>query len=331
MTELRPSEIRYSQSTISTVFDRRCQHPRKPIEDTLENICEGRQTIDSIPSITVCQHNGQWYTIDNRRLWVFKHPEALGKCTTIKVKQTERSNVPNKKFTTSNEGISVGFYYRYASVPSRYWFRAAETQLTVINDRITHSASTPRNEAETSSESDSIISNNEGSCVEINSNPGSSNSSSNDDCIPKTESQKDSTIKIFFPDNEEDSSLNQLDECKDQADRKDASDNKLQSNDQRSDQVHQLDQYQKEDQGQSQNDVDVVSHTQESIKDQNFNQQLEVSQAGDPQIQEIKEIMEFSVRTGENSLKRSHVGVEEEYGNSNSKIRRTEEGKKKDL
>ncbi|KAL3891601.1 hypothetical protein ACJMK2_003856 [Sinanodonta woodiana] len=301
MMELKPSEIRYSQSTVSTVFDRQCLHRKKPIEDTFEEICEGRTTISSIPLITVCRHKDQWYTKDNRRLWVFKHLEALGKITTIMVNKIERSDVPDKKFTTSNEGISVGFYSRHARVPSRDWYKKAEILVTNINDRIAQSTSKSVKEAEpfvcelkteTSTKSDSIIYQRSG--VEINSDLESSKLNSNGVGIPKTERQEDSTIKICSPENEDDSSLDATDEYDDKSDGKDSLNGKLKSNDH-------LDGRQ----------------SQKSIQDASVNQQLEVRQACDDE----KESMESGGK-GANSLKRSHVGAEEESGSSHSKIRR---------
>ena len=48
---------------------------------------------------------GKWFTADNRRLWVFRDLERLGKCTTIPVRII--INIPVGKFTTKNGGTSV--------------------------------------------------------------------------------------------------------------------------------------------------------------------------------------------------------------------------------
>ncbi|KAL3891602.1 hypothetical protein ACJMK2_003857 [Sinanodonta woodiana] len=271
MIELRPSEIRYSQATISTVFDTKSKHSKKPIEDTLVEICEGRQKVSNIPSITVCKYKDQWYTVDNRRLWVFKHLEALDKCTSIFVNETERSKIDDRKFSTCNEGISVGFRAPFAPEPSGNWYIKAKNamieKLALLSSKFCKEADTPvcelktetssesnpivspacelridtgsesnpivytvcELETDTSSESDPIISNSKDSDVDINSDSESSNININGVGIPKI--QEDSTIKILSPNNGDHSSLDPLDKCNDNADRKDPMKGKLQSDD----------------------------------------------------------------------------------------------------
>ncbi|XP_069124896.1 uncharacterized protein [Argopecten irradians] len=120
---LRPSEIRFSQDSINNVFDKRSLHAYRRIGETLDDLLRGRCSISQIPTITVVQRNGVWYTTDNRRLWVFRKLEELGKCTTISVYQGY--SIPSEKFTTRNSGRSIivrrdagGSYwrtYRYGS------------------------------------------------------------------------------------------------------------------------------------------------------------------------------------------------------------------------
>ena len=47
----------------------------------------------------------RWFSADNRRLWVFRQLERLGKCATIAVQET--LSIPSKKFTTNNNGESI--------------------------------------------------------------------------------------------------------------------------------------------------------------------------------------------------------------------------------
>jgi hypothetical protein len=42
---------------------------------------------------------------DNRRLWLFRQLEKLGRCSTIEV--NEISSIPNYKFTTENGGAEI--------------------------------------------------------------------------------------------------------------------------------------------------------------------------------------------------------------------------------
>jgi hypothetical protein len=70
------------------VFDRRSCHRNKNLGETLDELVEGRCRISAIPTISVVWRNEKWVTTDNRRLWVFRHLEQLGKCTTIRVNKT---------------------------------------------------------------------------------------------------------------------------------------------------------------------------------------------------------------------------------------------------
>lgn len=103
--KLKPSEIFYSQDSINGYFDSKSNHRHIKIGQTLDDICEGRCSIDDIPTISVVVKDGRWVTADNRRLWVFRQLERLGKCSDIPVKQTGYIN-PNK-FTSFNGGVSV--------------------------------------------------------------------------------------------------------------------------------------------------------------------------------------------------------------------------------
>ncbi|WAR29730.1 hypothetical protein MAR_003298 [Mya arenaria] len=83
-TCLKPYEIFYSQDSINNVFDRKSQHRNIRIGETLDDICDGRCSVLSTPPITVKSVGVKWITADNRRLWVLKHLERLGKLETIK-------------------------------------------------------------------------------------------------------------------------------------------------------------------------------------------------------------------------------------------------------
>ena len=102
---LKPSNIYFSQDSINNMFDKRCRHSCTSVGETLDDLCEGYISVEKIPTISVMYKNGKWFTGDNRRLWVFRHLERLGKCTTIPVYET--SYIPSNKFTTYNGGASV--------------------------------------------------------------------------------------------------------------------------------------------------------------------------------------------------------------------------------
>ena len=65
MLHVKPSDIRYIQ--------------------TLDDLIEGQISVYDIPVISVQTIGDKWVPADNRRLWVFKHLEQIGKCEKIPV------------------------------------------------------------------------------------------------------------------------------------------------------------------------------------------------------------------------------------------------------
>ena len=61
------------------------------------------------------QRHDKWVTADNRRLWVFRQIERLGKCDMIPVRIT--NYIPRGKLTSYNGGESVVF----RGSPGGYW------------------------------------------------------------------------------------------------------------------------------------------------------------------------------------------------------------------
>ncbi|XP_060551115.1 uncharacterized protein LOC132712716 isoform X1 [Ruditapes philippinarum] len=115
---LKPSEIFFSQDSINNVFDKNCGHRYEPIGQTLDALCNGSISVRDIPTISVVKHDNKWFTADNRRLWVFRNLERLGKCSEINV--TKGYSIPSSKFTTYNGGVDV--IVRNGS-PGGYWYR----------------------------------------------------------------------------------------------------------------------------------------------------------------------------------------------------------------
>ncbi|XP_021354750.1 uncharacterized protein LOC110451197 [Mizuhopecten yessoensis] len=119
MLTLRPSEIRFSQDSISNVFHEKTNHADTHIGETLDALLTGKCNISEIPPITVVYMNENWYSADNRRLWVFRKLEELGQCTEIPV-QKGRRRIPRKKLTTKNDGTDIrvrrdpgGYHWRH--------------------------------------------------------------------------------------------------------------------------------------------------------------------------------------------------------------------------
>lgn len=120
---LRPSEIYFTQSSISSIFGRRTRHRSKGIGDTLDDLAEGRISIGSIPKMSVMKEDGKWWTADNRRLWIFRHLEKLQKCTEIPVNITY--SIDSRKRSSTNGGTDVSIYRGYS--PGGIWHRKVES------------------------------------------------------------------------------------------------------------------------------------------------------------------------------------------------------------
>ncbi|XP_063447623.1 uncharacterized protein LOC134727172 [Mytilus trossulus] len=106
--KLKPSEIYFSQNRINALF--RC---RRSVGGTLDDIMEGRCNFKDLPMISVMNRDGKWVTADNRRLWVFRHLEKLGKCTNIIAIKT--TFIPESKLNSENGGRTVEFYIGMAA------------------------------------------------------------------------------------------------------------------------------------------------------------------------------------------------------------------------
>ncbi|XP_052273741.1 uncharacterized protein LOC127873790 [Dreissena polymorpha] len=102
---LKPSDIYYSQDSIRSTFGDSTIHSRKRIGETLDDIINGKCQVSQIPVIKVTHTRGKWYTSNNRRLWVFKQLQRLGKCEQIPARRCRR--LPRNKFTTKNEGVDI--------------------------------------------------------------------------------------------------------------------------------------------------------------------------------------------------------------------------------
>lgn len=114
--EEKPSKIRFSQDSIAGYW----KEEKTPIGETLDKLFLEELDINDIPKITVHFYkDGNLYSADNRRLWVFQMLETLGKCEKIKVKY-KRGKINPRKFTTQNKGVSI--HIRGFSGPGgRFW------------------------------------------------------------------------------------------------------------------------------------------------------------------------------------------------------------------
>jgi len=112
---LKPSEIFYSQRHISTRFGLSTAHRGEDIGDALDDLITGRLKVTSFPNIIATKRPGEnkWYTIGNRRLWIFHHYEAYlrdrGQSLYINVDVEEYCSSYDRYFNSTNGGTSVTY------------------------------------------------------------------------------------------------------------------------------------------------------------------------------------------------------------------------------
>lgn len=99
---MKPSEIYFSQDSIKNTFEY-----GQSIHDTLKMCQEDPMAIHQIPTMRVCMKNGKWFTLDNRRLWIFRRLEEGGHITNVDVNVVSSDRLRARKFTTTNGGVSV--------------------------------------------------------------------------------------------------------------------------------------------------------------------------------------------------------------------------------
>ena len=120
---LAPSEIRYSQDSISNSFGDSTHHADQYIGETLDEIVMFSDKANFIPNISVFNIDGKWFTSDNRRLWVFKKAEELGIVRSIDVYVTYEIDY---LFTTRSDGRHIRIR---RNNPGGYLWRSLQRQV----------------------------------------------------------------------------------------------------------------------------------------------------------------------------------------------------------
>ena len=103
--KLAPSEIRFSQDSISNSFGDSTHHAGQYTGETLDEIVRNPDTADLIPNISVFTIDGTWITSDNRRLWIFQKAEELGIVRSIDV--CVKHGINCAKFATRSGGRNI--------------------------------------------------------------------------------------------------------------------------------------------------------------------------------------------------------------------------------
>ncbi|XP_020900190.1 uncharacterized protein LOC110238849 [Exaiptasia diaphana] len=83
---LKPSDIRFTTNAIPDRFDNNIQ-----LTETLLQLQNKEITMEDIPRMQVVwsEEHWEWYTLNNRRLWVFQQLEKDGQCKLIKTHRLE--------------------------------------------------------------------------------------------------------------------------------------------------------------------------------------------------------------------------------------------------
>ena len=89
-----PSRILFSHSKICPVFSG-CN---KTLSQTLKEIEDGVLKIDSLPTITIIKNdNGNFISLNNRRLWILKECKKQGLLDVIKVNVKDFSKLSKRE------------------------------------------------------------------------------------------------------------------------------------------------------------------------------------------------------------------------------------------
>lgn len=113
--ELRPSEIYFTHSKIRGQFTG-CG---KRLEETLQELIDGTTKISDIPKIKVIvdPETGKYFSMNNRRLWVFKQLEDRGLLATVPVtmeRMKPKSKMRNNTYSlTAKIALKWLCYSRY--------------------------------------------------------------------------------------------------------------------------------------------------------------------------------------------------------------------------
>lgn len=94
---LDPRVIRYTHARIRPIFSG-CG---KRLDDTIQELLDGVISIQDVPLITVVENEGEYFSLNNRRLYVIKHMQSIGKLegNTIEVYPKTALEKEKKRYT----------------------------------------------------------------------------------------------------------------------------------------------------------------------------------------------------------------------------------------
>lgn len=101
--EINPTIIRFTHSKIRPVFTG-CG---KRIEQTLQEIINGETNVSDLPMITVIENDGEYYSLNNRRLYTIKKIQSLGLLEGNKIKAYIKPALNREKIRYTPERCSL--------------------------------------------------------------------------------------------------------------------------------------------------------------------------------------------------------------------------------
>ena len=100
--DLVPSDIRFMHNRISNKFSN-----GNSVNGTINDIENGHMSVDDLPRIKVVHKDGNYYSFDNRRLYVFRVLHYRGCLDKVTVKLASIKQFQPWRFTTKNDGKTV--------------------------------------------------------------------------------------------------------------------------------------------------------------------------------------------------------------------------------
>lgn len=100
--QLFPSEIRFSSHSISNKFD-----DGRDVNEVAENLCNGQVNVGDIPIIQLVRRDKKYYSLDNRRLYVFRIGQIRKRVGKIPALIFDEDLLHPDKHTTRNDGKQV--------------------------------------------------------------------------------------------------------------------------------------------------------------------------------------------------------------------------------
>lgn len=109
MEEVDPSVIRFQHARIRPFFSGCGRSVTETLKEASENIEIAKQKIPPIQTLFI---DGEYYSLNNRRLWVWKECQSKGLVQKIRVRvRNPKSEAERQRYTTTNCALTAKFMY----------------------------------------------------------------------------------------------------------------------------------------------------------------------------------------------------------------------------